>query len=201
MQFTETDKRAKTENKLNPLFENRWSPRSFSGEKVDKKIIKKFLEAASWSASSFNEQPWRFIVGIKGEGMTWDHIFDSVNEWNQQWVKNAPILILACAKKHFSRNQKENRHHFYDTGQAVNAMILQALEDEVYAHQMAGFDPAVCIDKFEIPSEFVPVVVVAMGYKGEPQELKEEYQKAELAERSRKALGEIAFTEVWEKAF
>jgi nitroreductase len=201
MQYTEVDKRAKTENTLNPLFENRWSPRAFSEKPVDKNTIKKFLEAASWSASSYNEQPWRFMVGIKGEGTTWNNIFESVNEWNQQWVKNAPILILASAKKHFSRNHKENRHYFYDTGQAVSAMVLQAMEDEVYAHQMAGFDPEVCIDKFKIPSEFVPVVVVAMGYKGEPQELKEEYQKAEFAERSRKALDEIAFAEVWEKSF
>lgn len=201
MQYTEVDKRAKTENTLNPLFENRWSPRSFSDKTVDKDIIKKFLEAASWSASSYNEQPWRFIVGVKDEGKTWDHIFSSVNEWNQQWARNAPILILACAKKHFSRNQKENRHYFYDTGQAVSAMIHQALEDNIYAHQMAGFDPGVCREKFEVPSEYEPVVVVAMGYKGEADQLKEEYQKSELAERSRKPLSEIAFTEVWEKSF
>ena len=57
-------KKAKTKHEVIELIKNRWSPRSFSDKDINKESINSLFEAASWAASAFNEQPWRFI-GLK----------------------------------------------------------------------------------------------------------------------------------------
>lgn len=46
---------------------HRWSPRSFADRDVPADDLKKLFEAARWAASSFNEQPWRFFLGRRGD--------------------------------------------------------------------------------------------------------------------------------------
>ena len=64
-----------------PVFHNRWSPRSFADRPVDSADLAKVFEAARWAASSYNEQPWRFLVGIRGSE-TYRKIFDSLMALN-----------------------------------------------------------------------------------------------------------------------
>ncbi|MEJ2545759.1 MAG: nitroreductase family protein, partial [Calditrichaceae bacterium] len=75
------NKPADTSLKILNEIKNRWSPRAFSEKPVEYDKLERVFEAARWSASCFNEQPWRFIVGIKGHNNTWDKIFDSLSEW------------------------------------------------------------------------------------------------------------------------
>lgn len=48
-----------------PVFHSRWSPRSFADREVSPADLKKVFEAVRWTASSHNEQPWRFLVGAR----------------------------------------------------------------------------------------------------------------------------------------
>jgi nitroreductase len=88
---------------VEPLILKRWSPRAFSDRSIDPDDLKKVFLAASWAPSCFNEQPWRFIVGHKGD-TTFDRIVDSLVGFNKQWAAAAPVLFLTAAKKTFSRN-------------------------------------------------------------------------------------------------
>ena len=81
----------------------RWSPRAYADKEVSSEDLKKIFEAARWAASSYNEQPWRFFVGRRGDA-TYQKIFDSLVEFNQQWAKSAPVLILSVASKKFAHN-------------------------------------------------------------------------------------------------
>src|SRR6201996_9433881 len=89
------------------LFLRRWSPRAFADKDVSREDLKKVFEAARWAASSYNEQPWRFFVGRRGDA-TYARIFDSLVPQNQAWAKHAPVLILSIAKKHFSHSGDPN---------------------------------------------------------------------------------------------
>ena len=60
-------KTAATVYPVHDLIKKRWSPRAFSEEPVSRTQVFQLLEAARWAASSYNDQPWRFVVGIKGE--------------------------------------------------------------------------------------------------------------------------------------
>ncbi len=193
---------AQTSEKLNENILKRWSPRAFSGKPVEEALLVKIFEAARWAASSFNEQPWRFIVGQKSE-MTgsYDKILDTLVKFNQDWAKNAPVLILVCAKKTFSHNGKPNKHYFYDAGQAVTTMSLQAVQDDLYMHQMAGFDPEIAREAFGIPKAYDAVAVVALGYVAEASILPDSLQEGEQQLRNRKPLEEILFVNKWEESF
>ena len=176
---------------------HRWSPRSYADRDVSTEDLKKGFEAARWAASSFNEQPWRFLVGRRGDA-TYKKIFDTLVQFNQDWVKSAPVLILSVARKHFAHNGQINRHSWHDTGAAMATFILQITALGLHAHSMAGFDHQKAKAAFQIPDDFETVAVTAVGYLGDPEVLPEEMRKSEVAPRQRKDLKEFVFSE-WEK--
>ncbi len=77
-----TNKKANTIYPVNDLLAKRWSPRSFSGEKLKTEDVYSLFEAARWAASSYNEQPWRFIAGINFDE-TWGKIYDTLLPGNK----------------------------------------------------------------------------------------------------------------------
>ena len=195
-----SNKSAEAAYPIHELIKNRWSPRAFADKPVALDVIKSVLEAARWAASCFNEQPWRFIVGIKGQNDSYTGILDSLVEFNQNWAKNAPVLILACGKKVFTHNQKPNRHFSYDVGQAAASLSLQAMAENLYVHQMAGFSPDKAREFFDIPEDYEAITTMAMGYLGDPDILDEKSKASELGTRARRPLSEICFGDGWEKA-
>jgi nitroreductase len=181
-----------------PIFHERWSPRSFADRKVTPETLAKVFEAARWAASSFNEQPWRFIVGVRGSE-TYAKIFESLGEFNQKWARTAPVLIIDAALTKFSHNGTPNRVAFYDLGAAASYLTLEAASLGLAAHQMAGFDPDKARKLLGIPDEYMIGAVIALGYQDEPERLGDaELIQRELAPRNRKPLHEIVF-EAWGK--
>ena len=181
-----------------PVFHERWSPRAFDDREVPAETLKKVFEAARWAASSFNEQPWRFIVGRKGDKV-YEKIFESLGANNQKWAKTAPVLMLGAAKTKFSHNGTPNRVALYDLGAAASYMTLEAAALGLATHQMAGFDTDKAKKLFGIPEDYVMGAAIALGYQGEPEKLEDAGQREqETKPRSRKPLGEFVFGE-WEK--
>lgn len=180
---------------LHELIAKRYSPRAFSDKKIEQEKIISLLEAARWSPSSMNEQPWRFIVGAKGEGNTYDKIYDSLFESNQSWAKNAPVLILTVAKNNYEKNNHTNTHAEYDLGQAIANLTLQATALNLYVHQMGGFNSDKARELFNIPAEFKPMSVIAVGYLGDLEKLPEQFRSREKNKRERKRLSELVFDE------
>src|SRR5690348_5825260 len=123
---------------LEPIL-HRWSPRAYADKPVPAEDLKRGFEAARWAASSFNEQPWRFIVGRRGDA-TFQKILDALVPGNQAWAKNVPVLILSVARKHFAHNGQINRHSWHDTGAAMANFAVQITALGLHSHSMAGFD-------------------------------------------------------------
>jgi nitroreductase len=159
--------------------------------------LKTLFEAARWAASSSNEQPWRFLVGRRGEE-TYQKIFDALVEFNQSWAKSAPVLVLSVAKKSFTAKGSPNRHNLHDTGAATAHLTLQATANGLHSHSMAGFDPEQVRASFAIPSDYEIGAVIAIGYFGDPASLPEHLHKMEVSPRQRKPLEEFVFS-AWEK--
>jgi len=181
-----------TEEILHELMKNRWSSRAFDSREVEDEKIGHLLEAARWSPSAFNEQPWRFVVGKKGDEK-YEKILASLIEWNQQWAKHAPVLILNISKKEFSHNGQTNNTYHYDLGQAVFAMVIEATNQGLMAHQMSGFDAKKAEANLSIPEGFEVISVTAFGYQGDDSHLSEDMRKGEKRERVRKAIDELLF--------
>ena len=172
----------------------RWSPRAFSHKPVAGEDLKKIFEAAHWAAFSYNEQPWRFLVGHRGDS-TYHKIFDSLVEFNQGWAKSAPVLILSVASKSFAHNGATNHFAIHDTGAATAYLALQATALGLHAHSMAGFDPEKARAAFGIPDSYAIGAVTALGHLGDVGTLPEGLQEQEMSPRQRKPLSEIVLAE------
>lgn len=196
-QSIEKLKHAPEETGVDDLIRRRWSPRAYSEKEVTAEELKRLFEAARWAASSSNEQPWRFLVGRRGDE-TYQKIFNALVEFNQSWAKTAPVLVLSVAKKSFTAKGTPNRHALHDTGAATANLTLQATADGLHSHSMAGFDPEQARASFGIPSDYEMGAVTAIGYFGDPAGLPEHLQKMEVSARQRKPLEEIVFSD-WEK--
>lgn len=177
----------------------RWSPRAFSHRPVAAEDLKTIFEAARWAASSYNEQPWRFFVGHRGDA-TYQKIFDSLVEFNQGWAKSAPVLILSVASKTFARSGATNHYAIHDTGAATAYLVLQATRLGLHGHSMAGFDQEKARSAFGIPESFAIGAVTALGHLGDADSLPEGLREQETSPRQRKPLGEIVFAEWGEPA-
>jgi len=190
-------KHAATNSPVEELMLKRWSPRAFADKPVSDADLETIFTAAGFAASSYNEQPWRFVLGRKGDE-TWQKIFDSLMPLNQGWANAAPVLYATFAKKAFSHNGMANGVAVHDVGAASANASLQATALGLHTHGMAGFDRAKVRTAFAVPEEFEPVACWALGYLGDPGSLADPYQKMELQPRQRKPLGDFLFSK-WDE--
>ena len=192
-------KPAETSVPIHDLIRHRWSPRAFDPRPVESEKLRSLFEAARWASSSYNAQPWYFIVGTKDDPENYNRVLDSFVEFNQGWAKQAPVVALSVAKLTFD-DGKPNRHAFHDVGQAAANLSLQAEALGLSVHQMAGIDPEKARKLFHIPADYEAVAGIALGYAGDPSSLGDEMRKRELAPRQRKPLDTFVFTGEWAKA-
>jgi nitroreductase len=180
-----------------PAIRKRWSTRAFADKAIPSETLAKLFEAVRWSASAFNEQPWRFLVGQKGDE-TYAKILGSLVAFNQLWAGKAPVLILGLTKKTFAHNGNPNGFALYDLGSAAAHLTLQATEFGLHTHSMAGLDADKARAAFNIPEDFAIGAAIALGYQGEPSSLSDEHMLTlEIAPRTRKPLSEIVL-KAWE---
>lgn len=186
-------KKPQTTFPIHELLFNRWSPRAFANIPVEKEKLQRIFEAARWSASASNIQPWYFLVGLQGDSV-YSGIYDSLVEFNQLWVKTAPVLCLAICK---ANNPKgvENVFRAYDLGQSMAHLSIQAVAEGLYVHQMGGFDAFKAAELLKIPAEFEVKTAFTIGYIGDPEVLHPNLKKMEFEARERRKLEETVFTD------
>ena len=176
---------------LLPALAERWSPRSFDPTVgIDDVALRSALEAARWSPSANNSQPWRFIVARRGSE-AFATIVENLAGFNKAWATSAAVLIVAAAEV-VDEDGNERRWAVYDLGQAVAHLTIQAHHDGLHAHQMGGFDAEALRTAFGLEERFVPTSVTALGVLGDPEALPEPLRTREGAPRARRALEEIA---------
>ena len=191
------DKLADTQYTIEDSLRKRWSPLAFSDRPVGTEKLLSVLEAARWAASSYNEQPWGFIIAIKENPVEFERLLSVLAEGNQEWARNAPVLMLSVAKQHFERNGKENRHAFHDVGASSASLAIQAAALDLFIHQMAGFDVPKAKEIYKIPTDYEPASAIALGYLGNAQTLSESLQQREQNPRTRKPLDKFVFSNSW----
>lgn len=178
---------------IHPLLKKRWSPRAFDGVPVEKEKLQQIFEAARWSPSSSNDQPWAFLVGFKDDKV-YKAIYDSMDEFNRIWTTCTGMLGITCARKARLKNPDENFYRVYDLGQSMAHLTFQAMSLGVYVHQMGGFDKQRARKLLSIPDSFDILTIFTMGYLGDPSDLHPRMQKSEVAPRERQSSKNFVFT-------
>lgn len=183
-------KKRQSEQPVEPLFIDRWSPRAMSGGELNESELMSLFEAARWAPSSSNAQPWRFIYARRGTAF-WDTLLSLLAEPNQIWAKNAAALIVFVSKTTFD-NGKPSRTHSYDTGSAWMNFALQGWINGLVVHGMAGFDYDRARTELSVPADYDVEAMAAVGKPGPTENLPAKLQERETPS-PRKPLAEIVF--------
>ncbi|HLV14908.1 MAG TPA: nitroreductase family protein [Xanthomarina sp.] len=187
---------ADTDYEIFALLKQRYSPRIFKKEPIKKIHLNQLFEAIRWSASSNNLQPWRFIYAEKGS-KAYEKIFNCFSSFNKSWVRNAPVLVLTAYKEK-TNSGKENFHALHDLGLSLGLMTVQAQYLGIAVHHMAGLDWKKAQEVFQVPEGYHISTGIALGYYGgDLNDLPEDLQREETANRERMSIQEFAFKEAW----
>lgn len=190
-------KQAKPDHPIQELLTKRWSPYAFADRPVADADLRSLFEAARWSASSYNEQPWRYIVATKANAAEFERLLSCLVEGNQVWAKAAPVLALGCTSLRFTRNNQPNAAAIHDLGLASASLTVEASARGLYVHQMIGILPDKAREVYSIPEGVQPLTGLAIGYVADPSVLPENIRDRDLGARPRKPLREFVFGGVW----
>ena len=174
---------------ITSVITNRWSPKSFSAQQVSTETLKLLFSAAGLAPSSYNEQPWQFVVATKDDPENHTRLAECLVEVNRSWAASAPVLVLAVTKRTLDLNGQPNRYAWHDLGLATANLLAQATALGLHSHVMGGFNPSRAQSAFDIPDDYEPVSVIALGYPGDETQ----------PQRQRKPVEEIVFTGIWDQ--
>jgi nitroreductase len=183
---------------LEPISQ-RWSPYAYDPTRtVDSEKLRSALEAARWAASSYNEQPWTFLLARRENQEAFATMLECLTEANQAWAKNASVLLLTVAARTFARNGKPNRVAEHDIGLAAASFAIQATALGLDVHQMAGINIAKIRQTYGVPDGYDPLTAIAVGYALPPEQIDDaQAREKDTTPRQRKSFAEIVFAGKW----
>jgi len=190
-------KEATTDHSVHELIGRRWSPYGFAERSVSDDNLRSLFEAARWAASSYNEQPWSYIVATKGNFGDFEKMLSCLVEPNQAWAKAAPVLVLSVATLNFKRNGKPNAAAIHDMGLAAGNLTFQATSRGLAVHQMIGIFPDKARELYGIPDGSQAMTALAIGYAADPDSLPDNLKERDRSLRTRKPLQEFVFSSKW----
>ena len=190
-----TDER-KPAHPANPIFLERWSARSFTGETMPEADLLTMFEAARWAHSASNRQPWRFSYALRGDA-EFERYVHFLDDGNKQWGhKAAAIVVVISAKFTTPTDGSDPRPigtHSLDTGAALQSFTLQAAMSGYVAHPMAGIEKERIAADLGIDQEHYRIeAAVAIGKLADKELLPEKFQEREK-KSGRRPLSETAF--------
>ena len=192
-----TDKKASTDYPIHDLLAERWSPYGFEDRSVADADLRSLFEAARWAASSYNEQPWSFLVATRENPTEFTRLLSCLVEANQAWATAAPVLALGVVGLRFARNNKDNRAAVHDLGLAAGNLLVEATARGLCVHQMIGILPDKAREVYQIPEHNEAWTAMAIGYKADPAKLPDALKERDLTPRQRKPLSQFVFTGKW----
>ncbi len=180
---------------VDEIFYTRWSPRSFKKVEIAEHIYESIFDAARWSPSCFNAQPWRFITATNEPFFS--RFLLLLSEKNQLWAKNASLIGFIFSKNEFDHAARKNNMAAFDSGAAWMAMTLQTRKFGLYTHAMAGIDRSACYTVLDIDeNESTIQCGFVIGAIDSPEKLADDFKNKEIPS-PRKPLHDIWFKDTY----
>ena len=190
-------KKAATDYPILQVLAERWSPYGFDDRPVREADLRSLFEAARWAPSSYNEQPWSYLVATRENPREFERLLLCLVEGNQAWAKATPVLALGIVSLRFAKNNKDNRAAVHDLGLAAGNLVVEATSRGLSVHQMIGILPDKAREIYQIPEHYEAWTALAIGYKTDAAKREEVVDERDLAPRQRKPLREFVFTGQW----
>lgn len=151
------------------------------------------FEAARWTPSTSNTQPWRFVYAL-ADGPGFEPMLQTLAASNRAWAHKASALVAVLSATVLttagSPEVKPLGHHAFDTGAAWMSLALQAHAAGWCTHAMGGVDREALRTVLGVPAAFAIHCVVAIGERGNKAALDEALQARE-APNGRQSLREM----------
>lgn len=180
---------------LVPAIEARRARRAVDSRPIPEDVLERVLHAATMAPSCSNNQPWRFVVLTESGPLS--AVKDHLSSGNY-WGKKSPCIVAAAARTADDCSLDDGREYaLFDLGLATGNLILQAVEEGLIAHPIAGFFPVEVKRVLGIPAEYTLITLVLLGYPGSPESLSEKHRALEGAERIRRPSEEVVFRNRW----
>ena len=188
---------AATDHPVHELIARRWSPYAFADRPVSADDLRSLFEAARWAPSSYNEQPWSYLVATRDRPEEFARLLSCLVEGNQVWAKAAPVLALGCTRLTFERDGKPNAAAVHDLGLAAAHLTFEATARGLFVHQMIGILPDRARELYGLPENVQAVTGLAIGYAADPSVLPEKLRARDQARRGRKPHSSFVFAGKW----
>lgn len=173
---------------IHPLLSRRESTGSFAAVGLQSHQVLQLLQAARYAPSSYNSQPWHFIVVQGGPGR--QQINQDLIEWGAPWVTTAPVLIAVVSELNLGTEHNGLNYALFDCGLAVQNILLQATSMGLAAHPVGYRNAAAVRKALGLQPEHALIVFVAVGNPhGQPVTTR--------ASRLRKPLSAITSHDRW----
>ena len=153
--------------------------------------LRSLFEAARWAASSYNEQPWNYLVATRENPLEFGRLLSCLVEANQAWAKAAPVLVLGVVNLRFAKNNQDNRAAVHDLGLAAGNLLVEATTRGLSVHQMIGILPDKAREIYQIPEHFEAWTAMAIGYRADPAKLPEALKERRPGAAATKALAQV----------
>ena len=175
--------------------DSRRAYRALDTKPIAREVLLRLAQAAHLAPSCNNNQPWRIVTVIEPARL--EALKASLTPGNY-WARKAPAIVAFVTQLDWDARLDGGRDYaLFDLGQAVMAYQLQAVEEGLYVHPIAGFNPSIAKAVLDIPETAILETLVILGHPGDPSGLNEKHQAAEKAPRSRKPLENVASFDAW----
>ena len=167
-----------------------------SGKEIEPEKIETILNAARLAPSARNMQPWRFII-VKGKKAVEALTKTGVPETNMM-IKQAPVIIVICGRPGDSVVRDGKEYYLFDSGLAMENMLLTATSMGLVTHPMTGMNEAEIKKILQIPDDVRVVALTPIAYPLEASY--DEAARERLSQRERKSLKDVAYSGKWGEA-
>lgn len=192
-------KRAANDHPIHELLATRYSPYGFDPDyRLTPDDLRSLFEAVRWGASSFNEQPWRFLLARREETAAFETLLSCLIEFNQSWARHASALIIGLTVPKFGGRDEQNPAAVHDLGIATATLTFEASARGLATHAMIGIDANEVRTRCGVPAEVDPLIAIALGRSGYPAGLAEKLADRDCEARGRNALGDFVFGAMWQ---
>lgn len=147
------------------IIKERRSVRKFKADPIPEESLQRVLDAARFSPSGKNLQPWKFIL-VKDESLKKRLVEASVG---QTFIAQAPVVIVACAfpDRCYSRMGNYMKSWPVDVAIAFEHLMLQAQEEGLGTCWIGAFEEREVKSVLHVPEGVRVLALTPLGYPDE----------------------------------
>ncbi len=140
------------------IIRKRTAIRKFSDKDLEQEKLNKILEAGRLAPTAKNNQPFIIYVVNSEEGLL---KIDNASRCRY----GAKTVLIICGNKEEAYHKEDYSTYEMDCCIVATHMMLEATNIGVDNIWIESFDENILRNEFNIPSEYVPVCLLPLGYK------------------------------------